>query len=361
MRVKHIFLLCLLLIGVSITRGYAQFNYIIGDYKVLIYNNEALIYEYMGKAATVTIPSEFTVDGESYPVTEILYGAFEGKECISEVVFPDNLRTIEDCAFYGCTNLWRLHFPETLTEIGFHAFEGLKNLQTLVLPNSELVIGDSAFSECDKLSYVLIPEKVKSFRDYVFSGCNNIICFYGLGTEAPEVRYATFDDMEGMPRLYYPEGYLDSWLSFIGFRFYSRTTPAICLDMVSVATSVGAQGSVIATAYGYLGATIESIEWESRNTSVVTVDQDGLVTAVGPGRTSVYCTVTDSNGETASASCTFQVKESTGVESVTPENEDISEEYFTLQGLSAGSDRSALAPGIYIRRQGNDVTKIIVR
>lgn len=88
--------------------------------------------------------------------------------------------------------------------------------------------------------------------------------------------------------------------------------------------------------------------------------QTGLVTATATGKTSIYSTVTDSNGETASVSCSLRVRESAGLESLTVD-ESVPAEYFTIQGLSEGNDRSALAPGIYIRRQGNDVTKIIVK
>lgn len=339
----------------------ASAQYSIDGLHIYLRSDEAWVYEYVGNSSVVVIPSEFSLNGKSYPITRICESAFCDNKSLSMITFPETLKVIEEYAFSGCDNLFSLNFPQSLTTIGDHAFEGLKYLQTLVLPNSELTLGDYAFAKCTNLTFILVPEKVKSFGKRAFYECTSINSLYGLGTTAPEFDLTTFANTDGgQLNLYYPEGYADAWAEYVYFRRFPRTAPAVCLNVISGGVYANTQSRLFATAYGYLGATIESLAWESSNPDLATVDQEGVVTGIAPGNVSIRCTATDSNGETATATCTLRILESSGVDAVNVV-EDFTEEYFTLQGLPAGSDRSALAPGIYIRRQGSEVTKIIVK
>ncbi len=49
----------------------------------------------------------------------------------------------------------------------------------------------------------------------------------------------------------------------------------------------------------------------------------------------------------------------TAIDSVADENADAPAEYFTLQGVRVSAD--ALTPGLYIKRQGNKATKVVVK
>ena len=353
-------LLLLILTVLSIGSVDAQTHgYAVGDLHVIIVEGEAWIYEYVGNSAAVSIPAQLTLDGKTYNVTGIFESAFAGNKDIQQIVFPETLKEIHYGAFGDCENLWILNFPESLTRIGDYAFTGLKHLQSLRLPNSELEIGNYAFSDCESLFFILVPEKVKSFGDYVFSGCDNLLAAYFLSTSGPAYSHMSFNDIALGAELYYPKGYYDSYSDMWGFSYaYGRTKPAVGLNFVQASGAGTIQ--LRASAYGYFGATIESIEWESRNEKVASVDQNGRVTTMGPGITDIFCTVTDSNGESESAYCTIKVPENSGVEDIEiAENAIV--EYFTLDGLPAGVDRSILAPGIYIRRHGREVSKIIIK
>lgn len=50
-----------------------------------------------------------------------------------------------------------------------------------------------------------------------------------------------------------------------------------------------------------------------------------------------------------------------GIDGVMVETEDSRAEYFTIHGISAGTDSEALVPGLYIKRQGGKATKILVK
>ena len=70
---------------------------------------------------------------------------------ISEIVFPENLKTIGDSAFTGCTQLKKVILSEGVEEIGAGAFSGCKQLQSLTIPVSVTAIGNSLLSPRESL------------------------------------------------------------------------------------------------------------------------------------------------------------------------------------------------------------------
>lgn len=57
----------------------------------------------------------------------------------------------------------------------------------------------------------------------------------------------------------------------------------------------------------------------------------------------------------------FRIVDNSGVESVTVDESPAPAEVFNLQGVKVGDSTAGLAPGIYIVRQGDKVTKVSVR
>lgn len=94
--------------------------------------------------------------------------------------------------------------------------------------------------------------------------------------------------------------------------------------------------------------------WTSSDEEVATVDAKGLVTA---GTKYGTATITvEYNG--VKAECKVDVTEAAGVADIAVEAEG-PVEYYNLQGVRMAAEQ--LAPGIYIRRQGNKATKVMVR
>lgn len=61
---------------------------------------------------------------------------------------PDNITTIDACAFYKCTSLKDAIIPNGVTYIGDHAFEDCAKLDNIIIPNSVTSIGSYAFYGC---------------------------------------------------------------------------------------------------------------------------------------------------------------------------------------------------------------------
>ena len=99
----------------------------------------------------ITIPSSVEYNGKTYSVT-----------------------SIEESAFYECTNLTSVIIANSITSIGDYAFVGCSGLTSVTIPNSVTSIGDWAFSRCTNLTSVIIPNSVTSIGNGAFYGCSSL-------------------------------------------------------------------------------------------------------------------------------------------------------------------------------------------
>ena len=99
---------------------------------------------------------------------------------------------------------------------------------------------------------------------------------------------------------------IHNWMSFSDFRLVQSESYAafIALNKTEAAIAAGAQEQLTATV---LPSEIsQTIVWQSSNPEVATVDETGLVTAVGNGIATITATVTDGSTE-LSANCSVRV------------------------------------------------------
>ena len=81
---------------------------------------------------------------DSNPVKYAKHLFLNGEE-IKDLVIPNNLTSIKNSAFSGCSSLTSVTIPNSVTSIGSSAFSGCSGLTTVTIPNSVTSIGSSAF------------------------------------------------------------------------------------------------------------------------------------------------------------------------------------------------------------------------
>ena len=114
---------------------------------------------------SITIPNS---------VTKIGYEAFYGCTGLTSITIPNSVTSIEYKTFSGCTGLTSITIPNSVTDIGYRAFSGCTGLTSITIPNSVAEIGGDAFSGCTGLTSITIPNSVKGIGDGAFVGCNNL-------------------------------------------------------------------------------------------------------------------------------------------------------------------------------------------
>ena len=147
-----LFLATLLLLCVINAKAYdfyvnSIYYRIVSNTTVAVTSNTSSKYR-----GTITIPEFVTYGSNTYKVT-----------------------TIDDKAFYKCTDLKKITIPNGIKHIGLAAFSGCTNLSGHVLiPESVEFISSSAFSQCESIDSITISEGVKTICEAVFNGCKTI-------------------------------------------------------------------------------------------------------------------------------------------------------------------------------------------
>ena len=108
-------------------------------------------------------------------VTDIDQGAFMGTK-ISSVVFPESLKVIHRDAFYSCSYLTSsVQFPQSIISIESSAFQNSAVSGVLSLPDNLESLGEYAFDGCSGLKGIItIPSKIDIIERGVFSKCSGI-------------------------------------------------------------------------------------------------------------------------------------------------------------------------------------------
>ena len=99
---------------------------------------------------------------------------FNTKSNLLKIVLPNNLKAIEQTAFFGCCSLTSITIPNSVTSIGEDAFFHCTSLTSVTIPSSVKSIGDSTFKNCSSLSSVTIGNNVTSIGGCAFEACSQL-------------------------------------------------------------------------------------------------------------------------------------------------------------------------------------------
>ena len=84
-------------------------------------------------------------DSNPNPLSRAHHLFLNGKE-IKDLVIPEDVTSISNNVFYGCSGLISVTIPNSVTSIGNYAFSGCSGLYSITIPNSVTSIGSDAFS-----------------------------------------------------------------------------------------------------------------------------------------------------------------------------------------------------------------------
>ena len=93
---------------------------------------------------------------------------------LRKVVLPQNITSIDEYAFEGCSNLNEvLDMPESCTNIGYGAFSN-SGITSIIIGEGVRTIGSNAFANCPNLREVTMGKNVKTIGGGAFNNCYNL-------------------------------------------------------------------------------------------------------------------------------------------------------------------------------------------
>lgn len=264
-------------------------------------------------------------------VTSINKYAFKGCTGVTMFTIPNSVTTIEEGVFQECSGMISMTIPNTVTSIGQYAFLSCSSLTSVIIGNSVKTIGRGAFASCYSLASIAIPNSVTTIAQYAFLNCNILtsITLIGRGawnrknylpsinelktinigtgitsldnfdftpdvvncyTETPPTcSSGTFSNYDG--ELHVPTTSIASYF----MADYWQNFNNMVNDLNEKVTLDKSSASLVQWETLALTATVtpagEDVIWSSTNTGVATVNENGVVTAIGEGECDIYVTL----------------------------------------------------------------------
>lgn len=169
--------------------------------------------------------------------------------------------------------------PNSITSIGSSAFKDNTTVKNIEIPYSVTAIFSGAFSNCTSLERVIIPHTVTTIASNAFDSSNaTIVCF----SNSYAHKYAV-------------ENKIDYELI------------AVELSETQVVLVIGETSTIIATPAQTYVSDVD-ITWKINDEDIATVSEDGVITAVSRGKTTLFALAP--NGQTfATCSITVNIRE----------------------------------------------------
>ena len=275
-------------------------------FKYNVENNEITITGYSGSETSIQIPA--TIHGKQ--VTKIQDNAFTSKKFTS-VVIPEGVTTLGKNAFRANRSLTQLTLPSTISVIGQGAFSMCESLVDVVIPEGVTQISTDAFNDCESLVNVTLPKSLKTIGSNAFADCTSLTTI-----KLPDnLQSITSTSFEKTVTIQVNEGSATADLldernisyQIINSEIYPTT---IGLNEDEKTLTQGETFQLRLNSYSG-NPTNKDLIWSTDNETVATVDENGLVTAVGEGTAVITGTsvgVAPGATEPAFDTCTIHVE-----------------------------------------------------
>jgi hypothetical protein len=208
----------------SINVGENNLNYSSVDGNLYNKNKTNLIEYAMGKKDTsFTIPDS---------VTTINEGAFYYCTNLTSVIIPNSVTTIGDSAFHDCTNLTSVTIPNSVTTMASSVFGDCSSLKSVTIPESITNISSLTFYACSSLESITIPETVTNIENSAFRNCSKLEKIKFMG-DCPNATASAFGGVPSSAIVYYYEGKTGFDTTFYGIQTFEISKLKIQSDIDS--------------------------------------------------------------------------------------------------------------------------------
>lgn len=267
----------------------------------------------------ITIPQSVEYENKIYPVSRVCHSAFYGSK-ITSLTIEGNMPRICDYAFRNCKDVKFVSIANCEnTIIGNSAFAGCSALEEVILPKQSFA--DNwyyTFIDCSALKSIALPKGPYMFN--ILNNCDNIINLKGIEYNADEIKLTL------NPTIYQNDGVTKIAL-YASTPSNNNSTPIINED----------------------GSLTFSIPTSQLKDSYSGNYNGNIVFHIDPSKSDYL--------KESSFLFALSIPQYSGVTDITTEPNKGPVTYFNLQGVRVDNPTS----GVYIRVQGNNATKVLIR
>ena len=147
---------------------------------------------------------------------------------ITELIFGEDVKIIEEGAFSNCKNLKSIKFLNPNTKICANAFKFCDNLSEIILPEELEILPEGCFGYCTSLRKIVLPKSLKVIEEDAFKGCKKLeeillpdslgkieqSAFFGCGLKhitfpkEIELSWCSFGSNVSLEEVYFKEKYI---------------------------------------------------------------------------------------------------------------------------------------------------------
>lgn len=149
-----------------------------------------------------------------------------------DIVIPDSVTSIEEYAFYGCSQVTSISMPDSLTEFENNTFAYCSSLETINIPSGLTTIGKAVFAQCSSLEEISLPNSVQSIGEYCFSYCSSLASF-NVPTGVQSLPKAMFLDCTSLSSITIPNS-----VKSIGMGAFLRCSAIKTINVPDSVTSI---------------------------------------------------------------------------------------------------------------------------
>ncbi len=219
-------------------------------------------------------------------VINIVNHAFKGCTSLKEIEWGKSIKVIENNAFENCDALTDIHIPDSVTSLGSQIFYDCDALKNVTLGTGITGIPESAFEDCDVLEELVLPYRVASIGKNAFK--NDVVFKKIIIPRATTQIDATAFSYPGKMTIYGVSGtYAETFAKENGISFVSNEVNAanVKLSEEQVTLLNGQSKKLLLTIEP--SDFTDEVTWKSSDTNIVTVDDNGNITAKSIGMATI--------------------------------------------------------------------------
>jgi hypothetical protein len=167
-----------------------------------------------GTLTELTIPSGVKTIGRN---------AFYNRSNLKKVTLSSTVEKIEQSAFQS-TGLTSVVLNENLKQIDYGAFWYCSKLLTITFPDSVTTLGDYICSNCSALTSAIIGKGISIITANLFSSCKNLlkVVFSSELTAVPTLKNTSaFANTHADLKIYVPDALYDTWVGSTNWTTYA--------------------------------------------------------------------------------------------------------------------------------------------